>query len=246
MERYLDDIGRHALLDREHEARLARRAREDDDRRARNDLVAANLRFVVSVAKRYRGCGVAFEDLVNEGNLGLLKAAERFDERHGVRFVTYAAWWIRRAILASLPPAVPDGAGEAGGRDRVEGRGHGSGPGRTGDGATGPASVVSLEDARRGRALLERIADDSAVDPERGAQLEALRERLDRGLAFLPEREERVLRAYFGLDGGRPRSLTAIGRGLGVSGERARQLKERALDRLRAGPHAGALAQFTR
>lgn len=246
MDRYLAEIGRHPLVGREEEARLARRARERGDTAARERLVTANLRFVVAVAKRYRGRGVPFEDLVNEGNLGLVRAAERFDERHGVRFVTYAVWWIRQAMLAAIsaaaPPPVP------GARRRGESS-RGGAVREPGSGRTGRPRLrlVSLEDEGRdgrGGALGERVADEGAADPGRSLEREALRDLLDAGMAFLPEREERVLRGYFGLDGRPPRSLERLGAELGVSGERARQLKARALDRLRAGPHGGALEQF--
>lgn len=246
MDRYLEEIGSYPLLDREEEARLARRAREQGDAAARRRIVTANLRFVVAVAKRFRGRGVPFEDLVNEGNVGLVRAAERFDERHGVRFVTYAVWWVRQAILAALSSA--EGAGPPVRRRNGSGRSRavretGGRPRKRRFG------LVSLQDRRRGGrggALEERVADGRSADPERALERDALRDLLDAGMAFLPEREERVLRGYFGLDGRPARSLEKLGRELGVSGERARQLKARALDRLRAGPHAAALAEFTR
>lgn len=245
MDRYLEEIGRYPLLDREEEARLARRAREGGDGEARRRLVSANLRFVVAVAKRYRGRGVPFEELVNEGNVGLVRAAERFDERHGVRFVTYAAWWVRQAILAALSAAAPSArprSGRGGRRRAAVVRETGAGPRR-------PERVrfVSLDHpgpGRRDGALGERVPDRGADDPGSSAERRALRELLDAGLAFLPEREERVLRGYFGLDGRPARTLERLGRELGVSGERVRQLKDRALDRLRAAPHRDALEDY--
>lgn len=245
MDRYLAEIARHPLVDREEEERLARRARVRDDAAARRRLVTANLRFVVAVAKRYRGRGVPFEDLVNEGNLGLVRAAERFDERHGVRFVTYAVWWIRQAILAAVSASSPDARRRGSGRRPAVRE---PGAGRTG---TSPVRFVSLEGGGRGQrggggSLGDRVADERTADPDRSLEREALRDLLDAGMAFLPEREERVLRGYFGLDGRPARSLERLGRDLGVSGERARQLKDRALDRLRAGPHGAALEEFMR
>lgn len=247
LDRYLEEIGRHPVLDRADEARLARRYREDGDEAALAALVTANLRFVVSVAKRYRGRGVAFEDLVNEGNVGLMRAARRFDERHGVRLVTYAAWWIRQAILAAVsasrPPPVPPPSRRRAGRTeavREPDPGSRAGPG---------LRLVSLDGGPAGdgrRPLLERVADAAAEDPERRLDRTALRHALATGMAFLPEREERVLRCYFGLEGGSPRSLARIGREMGLSRERIRQLKDRALDRLRAGPHGPSLEQFVR
>lgn len=245
MERYLEELGRYPLLARDEEARLARRAREEDDGRARRRLVTANLRFVVAVAKRYRGRGVPFEELVNEGNVGLVRAAERFDERHGVRFVTYAVWWIRQAILEAVSAAEPAASASPRGNGR---RGR---PTKVRETGTGRRRVrfVSLDEpgpGRRDGALEERVADRRAADPGESVERDALRELLDAGMAFLPEREERVLRGYFGLDGRTARSLERLGRELGVSGERVRQLKDRALDRLRAGPHRDALEEFAR
>lgn len=247
MDRYLEEIGRHPLLDREEEARLARRARERGDGTARRRLVTANLRFVVAVAKRYRGRGVPFEELVNEGNVGLVRAAERFDERHGVRFVTYAAWWVRQAMLAALSAARPAASAP---RRRRGGRRAGvvreSGSGRRREARVRFVSLDHPGPGRRDGALEERVPDPGAADPGRSVERQALRDLLDAGLAFLPEREERVLRGYFGLDGRPARSLERLGRELGVSGERVRQLKDRALDRLRAAPHRDALEDFAR
>jgi RNA polymerase primary sigma factor len=246
MDRYLEEIGRYPLLDREEEARLARRARERGDGAARRQLVTANLRFVVAVAKRYRGRGVAFEELVNEGNVGLVRAAERFDERHGVRFVTYAAWWVRQAILAALSAARPEAPAARKRNGRRAGVVRESGSGRR---RAARVRFVSLDHpgpGRRDGALEERVPDAGAADPGSSVERQALRDLLDAGLAFLPEREERVLRGYFGLDGRPARSLERLGRELGVSGERVRQLKDRALDRLRAAPHREALEDFAR
>ena len=101
LETYLRDIGRISLLTREQEYDLARRIREGDEEAA-HDLVRANLRFVVTVAKQYLGQGLSLEDLINEGNIGLMKAATRFDERRGYKFISYAVWWVRQAILQAI------------------------------------------------------------------------------------------------------------------------------------------------
>lgn len=225
---YLDEIGRRPLLTREREAALARCWRDAGDRRALDELVEGNLRFVVASARRYRGRGVPMEDLVNEGNLGLVRAAERFDPERGVRFVTYAAWFVRQTMLDALAragraaPPVP-ASGEGGVR-----------PGRR-------AALVSLEAPSdpdgSGAPLSDLLGDAAAPEPDRPAVRRERRRALERGLAFLPEREERVLRLFFGLDGEPPRTLADIGREMGISRERARQLKERALGRLRDGPH---------
>lgn len=222
LEDYLREIGRQRLLGRDEEAALARRYREGRDPRARERLVAGNLRFVVAVARRYRHRGLSLEDLVAEGNLGLLRAAERFDADRGVRFVTYAAWWIRQSILAALARARKlDGGGEGGARARR------------------PRPHVSLQappSASSPSPLSEVLPDVAVERPDAPVRRDELRRAVAAGLAFLPEREARVLRLYYGLDGRPARSLRAVGRELGVSRERARQLKSRGLDLLRRGP----------
>lgn len=231
---YLDEIGRRPLLAREREVELARRWRERGDRRALHALVEGNLRFVVACARRYRGRGVSMADLVEEGNLGLLRAAERFDPDRGVRFVSYAALFVRQTMLDAVSrngraaPPLP-----AADRPR--------GPAR-------PAVLVSLEGPAEpdgaGSPLADLVADPDAAGTDRPSHRRERRRILETGLAFLPEREERVLRLFFGLDDGAPRSLAAIAREMGVSRERIRQMKDRALDRLRDGPHGARLREL--
>lgn len=227
--RYLSVIGREPMLDRDTEADLARRYRERGDPRDRERLVAANLRFVVSVARRYRHRGLPMEDLVAEGNVGLLRAAERYDADRGVRFVTYAAWWVRRSILAALA------------RSRRQGGRVGGGPG-----SRRPRRHVSFEAAGRpgSRPPAEVIADERSEHPDRPVHREELRRAVGAGLAFLPEREARVLRLYYGLDGRPALGLAEVGRELGVSRERARQLKARGLEQLRRCPRGEQLRLF--
>lgn len=223
-ENYLREIGSQPLLSRKEEVDLARRIRAGDQA-ARARLVTSNLRFVVSVAKRYQNRGVALSDLVNEGNLGLIRAAERFDEQKGVRFISYAVWWIRQAILQAI--------------DRARIPGHVQGP---------PARWVSL-DAPLGDDRSARLADvvaDDGEGPHDEVQRGALREAVDSSLTCLPEREARVLRRYFGLDDGVPATLDQIAREIGVSRERVRQLKDRALARLRSGARRRELEGFHR
>ncbi len=221
-ERYLDDIGRAPLLTREEEAELARRSREGDAE-ARRRLVTSNLRFVVSVAREYRGRGVPMADLVNEGNIGLLRAAERFDESRGVRFVSYAHWWVRRAILQAI---VSD----------------------RGKGAAHPWREVSLDapDPAGGTTLQDRLEDRGASFPDEDLVREGVRHAVWASLADVPDREREVLRRYFGLDGGGAQTLGEVAEALGTSRERARQLKERALARLRAQADRHDLALHSR
>lgn len=222
-DRYLDDIGREPLLSREEETRLARLAR-NGDRAARHRLVSANLRFVVSIARNYQGRGLPMADLVNEGNLGMLRAVERFDESRGVRFVSYAHWWVRRAIVEAVrrESGLP-----------------------TGDGRI--ARAVSLDEPSAGGGagtLQEVLADDRLPPPEQRLLRLAMRQSLEASLIDVPERERDVVRRYFGLDAERPESLNRIARDLGITRERARQLKERGLARLRAHARRHDLAAF--
>lgn len=220
MDRYLKEIGTEPLLSREQEAELARRIREGDEE-AVGRLVEANLRFVVSIAKRYQNRGVPLSDLVNEGNLGLIRAARRFDERRGVRFISYAVFWVRQAILQ----AIADG-GEARGTEEMRIR------------------HVSLEAPiwESGDMSLEDVVPDESLDgPDERIEADDLRHAVDSSLTCLPEREQLILRLYFGLDDGEPRTLGEIGARLRISRERARQLKERALARLRIRARRGGL-----
>lgn len=220
-ERYLCDIARHPMLSREEEAQLARRARAGDIA-ARQRLVSANLRFVVSVARRYRHSGVPLADLVNEGNLGLLRAAERFDESHGVRFVSYAIWWIRQGMMRAIA------------RDAELNGEHG-------------VRRLSLDEPMNGgrtTALQELVPDRGSEAPEERVLRTGMRDAVDSSLTDLPEREQMVLRLYYGLDGTPPYTLEEVGEHLGVTRERARQMKERALARLRAGARRHGLALY--
>ncbi len=221
-ERYLCDIGRERLLTPEEEAGLARRSQAGDES-ARRRLVSANLRFVVSVARGFRGRGVPLVDLVNEGNLGLLRAAMRFDAGRGVRFISYAHFWVRRAMLRAIAdaesPRPPSGLRPA----RV-------------------SLDAPVGDART--TLAEVLADERAGSPEERVARLGLRRAIESSLVDLPPRERRAVRRYFGLDGSPPHTLAEIADDLGVTRERARQLKEQGLARLRAAAPRHGLAAF--
>lgn len=224
---YLREIGRRSVPTRDEEARLARRIR-DGDEDALEELVSRNLRFVVSVARRYRGRGLSLSDLVNEGNVGMIRAARRFDGDRGVRFVTYASWWIRQAILEALARR----------RDAAE-------PPRPSEPASRPRVQVSLDaSAPDGGPLVERTADPRAEPPDAPVQRRALRRAVARSLASLPRREAEVLRLRFGLDGTEARTLGEIAERLSLSRSRVRQLRDRALGRLRSGSAGMVLATF--
>ncbi len=221
-ERYLADISREGVLDAEAEVELARRSRAGDQA-ARVRLVNANLRFVVSVARGYRGCGVPLADLVNEGNLGLVRAADRFDPERGVRFVSYAHYWVRRAMAQ----AIAD---------------HGD-PRLPGDPAP---HRFSLDEMAPGTACTfeELLPDERVPEPGAGLIRERLRAAIEASLADLPPLESEVVRRYFGLGYKRPQTPAEIAAALDVSCERTRQLKERGLSRLRAGAERSGLVRF--
>jgi len=270
LELYLREIREHRVLEREEEFELARRIREGDED-ALNQLVAANLRFVVSVARRYAGRGVPLSDLVTEGNLGLMRAARRFDETKGVRFVSYAVWWVRQSILHALTEGsrivrVPSGRLEEAHRIIRAGRRLGQElgraatceeiaeelgltPGAVSDALGTRAGYVSLDAPiadSDDTSMLDLLPDETGEDPDACAQLQALRDVVEDGLTRLPEREAEVLRLYFGLDGEEPRSLEEIARHLRLTRERVRMIKDRALVRLRLGETGRILRGFRR
>lgn len=224
---YLREIGRRTVPTRDEEARLARRI-HDGDQEALEELVSRNLRFVVSVARRYRGRGLSLSDLVNEGNMGMIRAARRFDGERGVRFVTYAAWWIRQSILEAL--------------SRQSGAARAPRPSET---ALRPGARLSLDaDEPGGGSLAERTPDPGAEAPDAPVHRRALERAVARSLASLPEREAEVLRLRFGLGGSEPRTLGEIAERLSVSRTRVRQLRDQALRRLRSGSAGMVLATF--
>ncbi len=268
LDRYLSEIGAEPLLAREEEAELAKLIRKGD-RAALDRLVAANLRFVVSIAKRYRNRGVSLADLVNEGNLGLMRAAERFDETRGVRFVSYAVWWIRQAILQAIaeqshivrvPASRKATSNQVSRSSRQLRQEFGREPTaeelaaelklplkEVREALSSRQGYVSLDAPMQGSddaSLAEFIPDEESADPDDRTQRAALKNALDSSLTALPDREQLVLRLYFGLDDGEPRTLEEIGRELGVTRERVRQLKERALSRLRHGARGRYLEGF--
>ncbi len=255
LEVYFREINRYRLLDRAREAELARRIREGDQE-ALQELVNANLRFVVKVAKRYQHQGLPLSDLINEGNLGLLKAARRFDERRGFKFISYAVWWIRQAILQALLdharlvrlPQNQTALLMKVNRARLELQA--AGVEHPTDHQIAEHLDLTVAEVRRVRALAggevtldetgeddrpfhESLVDESA--PASDARLEArvLREDVRRSLAVLDPREALVVTLYYGLDGEEARTLEAIGRRLGLTRERIRQIKEKALEKLR-------------
>lgn len=228
---YLDAIRAYPLVGPAEEAELARRIRLDDAQ-ARDRLVCANLRFVITVAKKYQHLGVPLADLINEGNIGLLHAARRFDETKGVKFISYAVWWIRQAILQALAHQgrlVRIPVGRVGEWTRTMG---------------GSLSLDAPMSASSEMVLGEVLADETSVAPDDAMREGDLEDITVAALATLRPRELKVLRRYFGLDHKDPITLEEIAEGLGVTRERVRQIKDKALRKIRRSPYASALAAF--
>ncbi|HEV2132031.1 MAG TPA: RNA polymerase sigma factor RpoD/SigA [Longimicrobiaceae bacterium] len=268
LDQYLREISAYPLIAREEEAVLAGRIR-DNDAEALDRLVRSNLRFVVSVAKRYQNQGVSLADLINEGNIGLMRAAQKFDETKGIKFISYAVWWIRQAILQALAEQsrivrVP--LSRAGTLHRI-GRRSSSLTQELGREPTVEEIAEELDlpeeeikhtlvmaqqhlslDAplvpgEEGQ-LLDYLSDHASPGPDEELYNRALSRSIDEALATLSEREAKVLRLYFGLDDGEPLTLEQIGEQFGITRERVRQIKERALLRLRHQSRARLLETF--
>jgi RNA polymerase primary sigma factor len=268
LDQYLRDVSRHELITPEKEKELGALAQEGDQD-AIKELARANLRFVISVAKKYQNRGVSLTDLIQEGNVGLVTAARKFDPEQGVKFISYAVWWIRQAILASLANhgravRVPlnrasDLARIFREKERLK-QEKGQEP-TTVELAEAtyltPELVESLQtlnsaeirlDAPIGDSedsqLVERFITEEAAEPELEVEARLLTETIADALSLLEVRDAKVLRLYFGLEGEREHTLEEIGNTLGVTRERIRQLRDRALRRLREGGKGDALESF--
>ena len=256
LDKYLQEIGKEELLSTDEEVELAQRIRKGDQK-ALERLTKANLRFVVSVAKQYQNQGLSLPDLINEGNMGLIKAAEKFDETRGFKFISYAVWWIRQSILQAIAeqsrivrlPLNQVGAVNRINReanrfeqeherrpsveelsekvdlpeDKIDDALHVGGHHVSVD-----APFVDGED----NSLLDVLVNDDAPMADRQLVLESLRAEIRNALQILNERERRVITAFFGID--QPEmTLEEIGSKYGLTRERVRQIKEKAIRRLR-------------
>ena len=254
---YLKEIGRVPLLTAEEEVELAQRM-EAGDESARHRLEEANLRLVVSIAKRYVGRGMLFLDLIQEGNLGLLKAVEKFDYSKGYKFSTYATWWIRQAITRAIADQartirIPVHMVETINkyirisRQLLQELGHDPTPEEVAKhmGLSAPRvreimkiaqEPVSLETPigeEEDSHLGDFIEDEAALDPADAASMMLLKEQISEVLKTLAPREAEVLRLRFGLEDGRSRTLEDVGQSFGVTRERIRQIEAKALRKLR-------------
>jgi RNA polymerase primary sigma factor len=269
LDKYLNDIGKIPMLTAEDETELARRIREGDQE-ALDKLTRANLRFVVSVAKQYQNQGLSLSDLINEGNVGLMKAAKRFDETKGFKFISYAVWWIRQSILqaiveysrivrlplnkvgsynkvneaylsfiqefereptnAELADVLQMTEKEVANMMRSNGR---------------HVSVDAPISGEEGDStMLDMISGEDNLEPDTALMEQSLKEEVKQGLSILNIREVEVLSAYYGLDGNKPLTLEEIGELFGLTRERVRQIKERAIRRLRKSYNRNNLRSY--
>ncbi len=271
LDRYLHEIGKVELLTPDMEIELAKRIKRGgaEGEHALEALVKANLRFVVSVAKQYQNQGLSLGDLINEGNLGLIKAAKRFDETRGFKFISYAVWWIRQSILQALAeqsrivrlPLNRVGALNKIGKkfseleQKYERAPTASEIGEelemsmnevtetikiSGRHLSVDAPFAQGEDNR----LLDVLTNDAQPSPDHGLMSESLKIEVRRALSTLSEREAEVIRFYFGLDREHSLTLEEIGERFNLTRERVRQIKEKAIRRLRHTSRSKALRAY--
>jgi len=269
LDKYLQEIGKVELLTPDDEVELARRIREGDQA-ALEKLTKANLRFVVSVAKQYQNQGLSLGDLINEGNLGLIKAAKRFDETRGFKFISYAVWWIRQSILQALAEQsrivrlplnrvgalnkigkafskleqeferepspeeiaeVLEGMSETEVSDTLK---------ISGRHISMDAPLVQGEENR----LLDVLENEEEPDPDTGLINESLSKEVERALSTLTQREAEVIRLYFGIGVEHSLTLEEIGEKFDLTRERVRQIKEKAIRRLRHTSRSKGLKSY--
>ncbi|WP_329905409.1 RNA polymerase sigma factor RpoD/SigA [Porphyromonas pogonae] len=268
LDKYLQEIGREELITVEEEVELAQ-AIKRGDRRALEKLTRANLRFVVSVAKQYQNQGLSLPDLINEGNLGLIKAAEKFDETRGFKFISYAVWWIRQSILQALAeqsrivrlplnqvgtlnkitkalqkfeqenerrPSSAELAKELDiAEDKISDTLKVSGRHISVD-----APFVEGED----NSLLDVLVNDDAPNADRSLINESLATEIERVLGTLSDREAEIVKLFFGIGGCQEMTLEEIGDKFGLTRERVRQIKEKAIRRLRQNDKCKSLKPY--
>ncbi len=257
LDKYLQEIGKVELITAEQEVDLAQRIKQGD-KVALEKLTKANLRFVVSVSKQYQNQGLSLPDLINEGNLGLIKAAQRFDETRGFKFISYAVWWIRQSILQALAEQSrivrlplnkigsinkinkayakleqqherePNPEEIAGLLEVTENEVKESMK-NAGRHVSMDAPLIQDED----NTMYDVLRSEEAITPETELLYESLRKEIDRAISTLTQREADVVRLYFGLNGSHPMTLEEIGEKFDLTRERVRQIKEKAIRRLK-------------
>lgn len=256
LDKYLQEIGHEELLSTDEEVELAQRIRKGD-KRALERLTKANLRFVVSVAKQYQNQGLSLPDLINEGNVGLIKAAEKFDETRGFKFISYAVWWIRQSILQAIAEQsrlVRLPLNQVGSVNKIARelnkfeQEHERKPSvdeiaervdlpedKIADAMKANSRHVSMDAPiadGEDSSMIDFLAGDSS-NTDRGLAIESLKAEVSRILKLLTDKEQKVVRAFFGIDGSPEMTLDEIGEKYNLTRERVRQIKEKALRRLR-------------
>lgn len=259
LDKYLLEIGRMELISAEEEVELARRVRMGDQK-ALDRLTKANLRFVVSVAKQYQNQGLTLPDLINEGNLGLIKAAQRFDETRGFKFISYAVWWIRQSILQSLAEQsriVRLPLNKIGSISKIN-KAYSELEQKLERAPTAYELAESLEvsadevkqalastgrhvsmdaplrdDDESSSSMYDVLQINTLASPEYNLITDSLKKEINRSISTLTPREGDVVKLFFGLDGNSPLSLDEIGERFDLTRERVRQIKEKAIRRLK-------------
>lgn len=269
LDMYLQDIGRVELISAQDEVELAKRIRSGDQR-ALDKLVKANLRFVVSVSKQYQNQGLSLPDLINEGNLGLIKAAQRFDETRGFKFISYAVWWIRQSILQALAeqsrivrlPLNKIGAinkiNKTASRLEQELEREPSYqeiseaiemmPEEISDTMRNNNRHLSMDAPLSanddGGNMYDLLSNEASHNPDKGLMGESLQLEIYRALGTLSEREADVIKLYFGIGGKHPHSMEEIAEKFDLTRERVRQIKEKAVRRLKHGSRSRLLKAY--
>ena len=258
LDKYLLEISKYDLISAEEEVDLAVKIRGGDEN-ALQKLTKANLRFVISVSKQYQNQGLSLSDLINEGNLGLIKAAQRFDETRGFKFISYAVWWIRQSILQALAeqsrivrlPLNKIGSINKINRafsDLEQKYGRPPTPEEIAESLDITIEEVKqsiknngrhlsmdapLKDSEDSNNMYEVMSSDSSPKPDKQLMKESLRREIERSLSTLTPREADVIRLYFGLSGKHPMTLEEIGEKFDLTRERVRQIKEKSIRRLK-------------
>ena len=268
LDKYLQEIGREQLLPVEEEVELSQRIRKGD-RRALDRLVRANLRFVVSVAKQYQNQGLSLPDLINEGNVGLIKAAEKFDETRGFKFISYAVWWIRQTILQALAEqsrivrlplnrvSAVNKITKAMTKFEQEYERKPSAdelaelvnelPEKISDSLRASGRHVSVDAPfieGEENSLLDVMTNPDSPMADKGLVSESLSTEIDRALGVLNEREKQIIERSFGINNQPEMTLEEIGETFGLTRERVRQIREKAIRKLRAGSRNSLLRSY--